>query len=100
MGEVTADQAPSQEGALSRLTAVRLARAIRNFATSEVGTRAAALAGLLLALLLAINGLKVVNSSVGRYFMTALERRDSDDSSGRHCSTSGSSRPRPSRRSW
>ena len=79
MNEVTADPAPSQEGALSRVTAVRLGRAIRNFATSEVGTGAAALAGLLLALLLAINGLNVVNSYVGRYFMTALERRDSHE---------------------
>ena len=71
---MTPDPAPSQEVALSRLTAVRLGRAIRNFATSEVGARAAALAGLLLALLLAINGLNVVNSYVGRYFMTAVEQ--------------------------
>jgi len=79
MKEGTADPAPSQEAAFSRLTAVRLGRAIRNFATSEVRARAAALAGLLLALLLAINGLNVVNSYVGRYFMTALERRDSHE---------------------
>ena len=79
MTEVSADPAPSQEAALSRLTLVRLGGAIRNFATSEVGTRAATLAGVLLALLLAINGLNVVNSYVGRYFMTALERRDSHE---------------------
>jgi len=41
MTEVSADPAPSQEAALSRLTLVRLGGAIRNFATSEVGTRAA-----------------------------------------------------------
>jgi ABC-type uncharacterized transport system fused permease/ATPase subunit len=35
------------------------------------------LAGVLVALLLAINGLNVVNSYVGRDFMTAIERRDS-----------------------
>ena len=79
MNEATADPAPSQEAALSRLTVVRLGGAIRNFATSEVRVRAAALAGVLLTLLLAINGLNVVNSYVGRYFMTALERRDSHE---------------------
>jgi putative ATP-binding cassette transporter len=68
---------PSQpEVGFSRETARRLGAAVRNFATSEVGGRAAALAGLLLALLLAINGLNVINSYVGRDFMTAIERRD------------------------
>jgi putative ATP-binding cassette transporter len=57
-------------------TARRLGVAIRNFATSEVGGRAAAFAGLLLAMLLAINGLNVVNSYVGRDFMTAIEHRN------------------------
>jgi putative ATP-binding cassette transporter len=73
---MTPDQASPQEIALSRQTAVRLGRAIRNFASSEVGGRAAALAGVLLTLLLAINGLNVVNSYVGRYFMTAVEQRN------------------------
>lgn len=73
---MTPAPASSQEVALTRLTAVRLGRAIRNFATSEVGGRAAALAGVLLTLLFAINGLNVVNSYVGRYFMTAVEQRN------------------------
>ena len=79
MREMTPDSGPSQEVGFRRETTVRLGRAIRNFATSEVGTPAAALAGLLLALLLAINGLNVVNSYVGRHFMTAIERRDSHE---------------------
>ena len=56
-----------------------LARTLRLLATSEVGGRAAAAAGLLLVLLLAINGLNVLNSYVGRDFMTAIERRDSHE---------------------
>jgi len=59
-----------------RQTAARLSGAVRNFAGSEVGNRAIALAGGLLGLLLAINGLNVFNSYVGRDFMTAIERRD------------------------
>jgi vitamin B12/bleomycin/antimicrobial peptide transport system ATP-binding/permease protein len=77
--EVTPEPGPAQEVVFSRQTAVRLGRAIRNVATSEVGTRAAALGGLLLAFLFTINALNVVNSYVGRYFMTALERRDSHE---------------------
>ena len=76
---MTPAPASSQEVALTRQTAVRLGRAIRNFATSEVGGRAAALAGVLLTLLLAINGLNVVSSYVGRYFMTAVEQRNGPD---------------------
>jgi putative ATP-binding cassette transporter len=67
----------SQPSVVSRETALRLGRAIWNFATSEVGGRATALAGLLLFLLLGINALNVVNSYVNRFFMTAIERRDS-----------------------
>ncbi len=62
---------------LSRETAARLGRAIRNFVVSDVGRRAVALGGMLLALLIGINGLNVVSSYVGRDFMTAVERRDS-----------------------
>src|SRR4051794_13233191 len=50
--------------------------AIRNFLTSEVGGQAAMMLGLLLVLLLGINSLNVVNSYVGRDFMSAIERRD------------------------
>jgi len=69
--------APSTQGvALGRQTIVRVGHAIRTFATSEVGGRAKALAGLLLTLLFAINGLNVLNSYVGRDFMTAIEHRN------------------------
>lgn len=77
--EMTPDPVPSQEVVFSRQTAVRLRDAIGNFAISEVGPRAAALLGLLLAFLFTINALNVVNSYVGRYFMTAIERRDSHE---------------------
>ena len=61
---------------VDRQTAVRLGRAVASFVGSEVGYRALTLAGALLGLLLTINGLNVVNSYVGRDFMTAIERRD------------------------
>lgn len=48
---------------------------VRAFATSEVGARAAAMFAALLVLLLAINALNVVNSYVGRDFMTAIQSR-------------------------
>jgi len=61
---------------IGRQTIARLWRVIRNFATSEVRRPAIAMGVGLLALLLAINGLNVLNSYVGRDFMTAIERRD------------------------
>jgi len=54
----------------------RFLRAVRALADSEVGTRARLLFALLLGLMLAINGLNVVNSYVGRDFMTAIATRD------------------------
>jgi hypothetical protein len=48
--EMTSAPASSQDVALTRQTAVRLGGAIRDFATSEVGGRTAALAGVLLTL--------------------------------------------------
>ena len=54
----------------------RFVGAVRSFATCEVRGRAGLLAALLLALLFGINGLNVVNSYVGRDFMTAIEHRD------------------------
>ena len=48
---------------------------MRDLTRSEVGGRVKLLFGTLLALLLAINGLNVVNSYVGRDFMTAIEQR-------------------------
>jgi putative ATP-binding cassette transporter len=59
-----------------RLTLVRWRTALRAFAGSEdAGRRAKALFAVLLGLLVAINGLNVVNSYVGRDFMTAIEQR-------------------------
>lgn len=44
--------------------------------TSEVGGQAALMLGSLLVLLVGINGLNVIQSYVGRDFMSAIERRD------------------------
>ena len=59
-----------------RVTWTRWRNAIRSFARSAAGRRAKALFAALLALLIVINGLNVVNSYVGRDFMTAIEERD------------------------
>ncbi len=48
----------------------------RPFFASESRWRAFAVLALLLGLILAMNGLNVVNSYVGRYFMSAIEKRD------------------------
>jgi len=48
---------------------------MRDLTRSEVGGRVKLLFGTLVALLFAINGLNVVNSYVGRDFMTAIEQR-------------------------
>jgi putative ATP-binding cassette transporter len=61
---------------IGRRTASRLWGALRNSFPPEVRGRAIAMGAGLLGLLLAINGLNVVNSYVGRDFMTAIERRD------------------------
>jgi putative ATP-binding cassette transporter len=53
--------------------------AVRAVATSEVGRRFQLLFAGLLVLMLGINGLNVVNSYVGRDFMTAIERRSSSE---------------------
>ncbi len=49
---------------------------VRNLFSSEVGTTAIVMVAALIGLLLAINGLNVVNSYVGRNFMTAISQRD------------------------
>jgi putative ATP-binding cassette transporter len=66
----------ANESHLTRETWRRLGAAIVAFAQSSVRGRAAALFGSLLGLLLAISGLNVLNSYVGRDFMTAIEHRD------------------------
>jgi len=64
------------EARLTRETWRRLFAAIGAFATSRVRARAFGLFGAMLGLLLAISALNVLNSYVGRDFMTAIERRD------------------------
>ncbi|MCF6156106.1 MAG: ABC transporter ATP-binding protein/permease [Candidatus Brocadia sp.] len=61
---------------INRLTWIRWGRAIKNFAASEVGGRAKLLALALVALLVAINGLNIVNSYVGRDFMSSIEQQN------------------------
>jgi putative ATP-binding cassette transporter len=54
----------------------RFIRIVQRFLTSEVRGRALGLLAVLIGLLFAISGLNVVNSYVGRDFMTAISRRD------------------------
>jgi putative ATP-binding cassette transporter len=70
------DQAPEQSIVSTRETLRRLSGSVRAFCTCELGGRAIAMAGVLLVLLLVINALNVVNSYVGRDFMTAIEQQD------------------------
>lgn len=51
-------------------------RALHNFALSDVGGSARWMFTALIVFLFAINGMNVVNSYVGRDFMTAIEERD------------------------
>ncbi len=60
---------------IERFTWRRWRLAIGTVLTSEVSRRARLMFGALLVLLLGINALNVVNSYVGRDFMTAIERR-------------------------
>jgi putative ATP-binding cassette transporter len=61
---------------LDRETARRFVRVVKDFLTSEVRWRARGLFALLLVFALTVNGLNVVNSYVGRDFMTAISLRD------------------------
>jgi putative ATP-binding cassette transporter len=61
---------------INRETGRRFVRVVKNFLTSEVRWRARGLFALLFAFALAVNGLNVVNSYVGRDFMTAIAHRD------------------------
>jgi putative ATP-binding cassette transporter len=51
-------------------------RSVRNFANSEAGGRARWMFALLIAFMFAINGMTVINSYVGRDFMTAIADRN------------------------
>ena len=64
--------------AITRQTLRRLALVIARFIGSPVGGKAKLLLAALLLLMLCINGMNVLNSFVGRYFMSAIESRDSD----------------------
>ncbi|MEB2285103.1 MAG: hypothetical protein B6D46_10230 [Polyangiaceae bacterium UTPRO1] len=70
------DGGAAKETRLTRDTWRRLSQAVAAFAHSEVRLGAFGWATLLFTLLFAINGLNVVNSYVGRDFMTALEQRN------------------------
>jgi putative ATP-binding cassette transporter len=61
---------------IDRMTWVRFVRAIRTFVASEVGWKAKGLFAGLIALLFGISGMNVVNSYVGRNFMTAIADRN------------------------
>ncbi len=61
---------------LNRSNWQRFSRGVRGFLHSEVGGKAKGFLALLIALLLAINGLNVLNSYVGRDFMTAIAERN------------------------
>jgi putative ATP-binding cassette transporter len=62
---------------ITRLTWSRFGRAVKDFVSGDVGGRARGLFALLIGLLVAFNALSVVNSYVGRDFMTAISKRDS-----------------------
>jgi putative ATP-binding cassette transporter len=65
-----------QPVAFDRATARRFVRVVKDFLTSEVRWQARGLFALLVVFALTINGLNVVNSYVGRDFMTAISQRD------------------------
>ena len=65
-----------QKVSISRQTFSLLGRAIMVFMRSPVGGRARLLGLSLLLLMLCINAMNVINSYVGRYFMSAIESRD------------------------
>lgn len=66
-----------QASATRSKTFRRLLSAIAGFLKSPVGGKARLLLAALLVLMLCINGMNIANSYVGRYFMSAIEQRDS-----------------------
>jgi putative ATP-binding cassette transporter len=65
-----------QRVSIDKLTGIRFVGTVRNFATSEVGWKAKMMFAGLIALLFAMSGMNVVNSYVGRHFMTATADRN------------------------
>ena len=68
-----ADLMNQQQIPFDKQTAIRFIQAVRIFANSEFGWQAKLMFAGLMALLLGINGMNVLNSYVGRDFMTAIE---------------------------
>lgn len=69
-------QMPTDSRQTVHATGKRLRQALHQLFKSEQGPQAAVTAALLIVMILAINGLNVVNSYVGRDFMSAIENRD------------------------
>jgi putative ATP-binding cassette transporter len=67
---------PIEKLQIIRLTWKRLCEVLHTLVKSEQGPKAVMLAVMLGLLMVAINGLNVVNSFVGRYFMSAIENRN------------------------
>ncbi len=67
---------PSEKIQIIRATLKRLRGVLRMFVKSEQGPKAITFAAMLVLLMLGINGLNVINSYVGRDFMSAIEHRD------------------------
>jgi vitamin B12/bleomycin/antimicrobial peptide transport system ATP-binding/permease protein len=65
-----------QAVSINRKTGERFVRVVKSFLSSEVRWRALGLFAVLIGFLFAISGLNVVNSYVGRDFMTAISDRD------------------------
>ena len=61
---------------LDRVTRKRVAQVVRSFRQTDAGGKGTRLFVLLLILMIAINGLNVLNSYVGRDFMSSMEHRD------------------------
>src|SRR5262245_45020949 len=73
----TGDQSMNQQQVpFDKQTAIRFIRAVKDLAKSEYGWQAKLMFAGLIALLLGINGTNVLNSYVGRDFMTAIEHRN------------------------
>jgi vitamin B12/bleomycin/antimicrobial peptide transport system ATP-binding/permease protein len=72
---MTQDDGGPRPVSFKRLAWARFVRALSSFAGSEVGATAKLKAAKLIGLLVAINALNVLNSYVGRDFMTAIAQR-------------------------
>jgi vitamin B12/bleomycin/antimicrobial peptide transport system ATP-binding/permease protein len=71
------NEMPTEKLQIARLTWQRFRNALRLLVKSEAGPKALMLSGFLLLCMIAINVLNVINSYVGRDFMSAIENRDS-----------------------